>query len=198
MRKAVLLAGVVLFCTAAAALASARDYGPWGPAVRVEAAGADAAFNGPSLDGCPFVSRDGKSFYMASARPGGLGGIDVWVSHRDGPDEPWGAPENVRATVNSPANDFCPTLARDGHGFYFASNRPGGCGGDDIYSTRLRPDGWDEPRNLGCSVNSAANEASPFPRPSVQTGRCCTSRARAQAASRPRHLVLSAATATST
>jgi WD40 repeat protein len=170
MRKTVLLAGAVLLSTTAVAFGAATSYGPWGQAVRVEAIGADPAFNGPALDGCPFVSRDGKTFYMASNRPGGLGGIDIWVSHRDGPGDPWGAPENVGAPVNSPANDFCPTVARDGHGFYFISSRAGGCGGDDLYSTRLRPDGWDEPQNLGCEVNSAANEASPFPLPGRGSG----------------------------
>jgi hypothetical protein len=36
--------------------------------------------------------------------------------------------------------------------------------GDDIYSTRIRDDhGFDVPENLGCEVNSAGNEASPFP-----------------------------------
>jgi TolB protein len=170
MKTKVLLVCVVLGCTASAALGAIRDYGPWSQAVRVEAAGADPAFNGAALDGCPFISRDGKTFYMASTRPGGLGGIDIWASHRDGPEEPWGAPVNLGAPVNSPANDFCPTIARDGHFFYFVSNRAGGCGGDDIYTTRLRPDGWDEPENLGCAVNSAANEASPFPLPERSAG----------------------------
>lgn len=170
LRTTVLLAVAVLGCTATAALSAVRDYGPWAQAVRVEATGADPAFNGPSLDGCPFVSRDGKTFYMASNRPGGLGGIDIWVSHRASPDGPWGAPVNVGAPVNSAANDFCPTIARDGHLFYFVSNRAGGCGGDDLYTTRLRPDGWDEPANLGCDVNSAANEASPFPLPERDSG----------------------------
>ena len=130
----------------------------------------DPAFNGPSLDGCPFVSRDGKAFYMASNRPGGLGGIDIWVSTRARVDDPWGAPVNVGTPVNSPANDFCPTISRDGHAFYFVSNRSGGCGGDDIYVTRLRPDGWDPVANLGCDVNSAGNEASPFPLPESTDG----------------------------
>jgi WD40 repeat protein len=170
MRKTVLLAAAVLLCTAAAALGAIQEYGPWSPAVRVESSGADPAFNGSALDGCPFISRDGKSFYMASTRPGGLGGIDIWVSHRDRPADPWGVPENVGAPVNSAANDFCPTLGRDGHNFYFISNRAGGCGGDDIYSTRLRPDGWDEPQNVGCDVNSGANEASPFPLPERDSG----------------------------
>jgi WD40-like Beta Propeller Repeat len=156
---------VVLGAVAGSALAAARDYTPWSQAVRVEATGAHPDFNGPALDGCPFISRDGRTFYMASTRPGGLGGIDIWVSTRASEHDSWGAPINVGAPVNSPANDFCPTISRDGHLFYFVSNRPGGCGGDDIYSTRLRPDGWDPVANLGCEVNSAANEASPFPLP---------------------------------
>lgn len=164
----VVLAAIAL-CTAA--LAASGDFGPWSQATRVEAIpGTDPSFNGAALDGCPFVSRDGKTFYMASNRAGGLGGIDIWVSTRASADDPWGAPVNVGAPVNSEANDFCPTIARDGHLFYFVSNRSGGCGGDDIYTTRLRPDGWDPVENLGCEVNSAANEASPFPLPERADG----------------------------
>jgi hypothetical protein len=162
---------VVLGAAAGSALAAAGDFTPWSPAVRVEATGAHPDFNGPALDGCPFISRDGRTFYMASTRPGGLGGIDIWVSTRASERDPWGAPVNVGAPVNSAANDFCPTISRDGHLFYFVSNRPGGCGGDDIYATRLRPNGWDPVANLGCDVNSAANEASPFPLPERGTGR---------------------------
>jgi WD40-like Beta Propeller Repeat len=44
----------------------------------------------------------------------------------------------------------------------FVSNRPGGCGGGDIYVTRFRPlRGRQPPRNLGCTINSAAEEAGP-------------------------------------
>ncbi|MDQ4142397.1 MAG: hypothetical protein M3198_01415 [Actinomycetota bacterium] len=146
------------------ARAESNDYSAWSSAVRVESlSGTDPSFNGPDLDGCPFISRDDKTFYMASTRPGGLGGIDIWVSTRESAGDPWGAPVNVGPPVNSSANDFCPTLARDGHLFYFVSNRAGFCGGDDIFVTRLRPDGWDPVSNLGCTVNSSANEASPFP-----------------------------------
>jgi hypothetical protein len=134
--------------------------------VRIEAAwpGADPTFNTPFLDGCPASSRDGKTFFLASNRPGGLGGIDVWVSRRESVDEPWGAPVNAGEPINSASNDFCPMLARDGHEFFFVSNRPGGCGGDDIYITRFRDDGTiDPPQSLGCDVNSAGNEAGPVP-----------------------------------
>jgi Tol biopolymer transport system component len=147
------------------------SYSSWAPAIRVEnIPGTHPSFNTSSLDGCPFMSRDGKTFFMASNRPGTLGGIDIWVSTRQSVDDPWGAPVNANdlvegdADINTPANEFCPTLARDGHSFYFVSNRAGGCGGDDIYVTRIRDDhGFDAPENLGCQVNSAGNEASPFP-----------------------------------
>ena len=169
--KCVLALTALVGVVAGAAVAASGDYGPWSQAVRVESIpGTNPNFNGPSLDGCPFVSRDGKSFYMASNRPGGLGGIDIWVSTRESVADPWGEPVNVGAPVNSAANDFCPTISRDGHEFYFVSNRAGGCGGDDIYTTRLRSAGWDPVANLGCEVNSTANEASPFPLPERAAG----------------------------
>ena len=166
---ALVAAGVV----AASATAMPTGFSDWSPATRVEAQpGTDPAFNGPALDGCPFIARDDRTFYMASNRmPGGLGGIDIWVSRRDSRDDPWGAPENLGAPVNSPANDFCPTIDRNDHTLYFVSNRGGGCGGADIYVSRRHPDGWQDPRNVGCDVNSPGDEASPFPLPEAGNGK---------------------------
>jgi Tol biopolymer transport system component len=171
--RALLVGSVVVLMGIATALSATSgammvDLGEWSSATRVEdSAGTDATFNTPSLDGCPFISPDGKTFYMASNRPGGLGGIDIWVSTRASDGDPWGAPANLGAPVNSSANDFCPTIARDGKTFYFVSNRPGFCGGDDVFASRVRPDGWDDPVNLGCDSaggpNSSGNEAGPFP-----------------------------------
>lgn len=167
------LVGLVVVAVSVAASsapggAMTDDFGEWSDATRVEdVPGADPAFNESSLDGCPFISPDGKAFYMASNRSGGLGGIDIWVSTRERTDQAWGAPVNLGAPINSPFNDFCPTIARDGHAFYFVSNRPGFCGGDDVFASRRRPRGWDEPVNLGCEdaggPNSGGNEAGPFP-----------------------------------
>jgi hypothetical protein len=166
-RKGVVVVAVVAAAISLAASASATSFGPWAPAVNVQSIpGTDPSFNTDQLDGCPFVARDGKTFFMASTRSGGLGGIDIWVATRADEDDPWGAPVNVGAPVNSSANDFCPTLGRDGSSFYFVSTRaiPGACGGADIYSTRRHKNGsFKEPEHLGCDVNSAADEASPFP-----------------------------------
>ncbi len=174
--------GLLLICTAAAACdegpSAPRDpspptpsaslvYAGWSDAVRVEdIPGTASMFNTPDADGCPFVSPDGKRLFMASTRPGGLGGIDIWISRRSSEDDPWGEPVNAGAPINSEFNDFCPTLSRDGHTFLFVSNRPGGCGGTDIYTSRYRDDGgFDDPQNLGCAVNSVADEQNPFPLP---------------------------------
>lgn len=155
--------------------AEALEFGAWSAAVSIEDAqpGAHPDFNTPFAEGCPFISRDGKRFFIASNRPGGEDGLDIWMSTRARTDEPWGAPVNVGEPVNSDADDFCPTLARDGHTFYFVSTRDaeGSCGEGDIYVTRLREDGgFDQPRNLGCTVNSPKTEFSPFPLPQGSTG----------------------------
>jgi Tol biopolymer transport system component len=180
---AVALTGVA----ASAALADLGAYGPWSAAVRVEGSEtSEQSFNGQYLDGCPFISRDGKTFFMASRRPTGPADqktdINIWVSTRAGAGEPWGPPVLVGPPVSIDVtdssapeiNDFCPTLARDGHDFYFVSNRDGYCGAtrnDDIYTTRRRDDDrWDEATHLDCDVNTPANEASPFPLAQSHTG----------------------------
>jgi WD40-like Beta Propeller Repeat len=172
IHNGVALALVAAGGVAASAAALPTGFSDWSPATRVEAQpGTPDSFNGPALDGCPFISHDGRTLYMASNRPGGLGGLDIWVARRESPDDPWGAPENVGAPVNSAANDFCPTIDRNDHTLFFVSNRGGGCGGADIYVTRHRPDGWDAPHNVGCNVNSAADEASPSPLPEPGRGK---------------------------
>lgn len=178
MKRSVTLGLLVTALLASGALAAAAfgGFGDWGAAVDIESygAGAHANFNTtgstPGImdsEGCPFISPDGKMFFIASNRPGGKGGLDIWVSTRASEDEPWGEPVNLDAPINTVSNDFCPTIARDGKTFFFASNRPGYCGttqNADIYTTRFGPGlQAGEVIHLGCVVNSAWDEHSPFP-----------------------------------
>jgi WD40 repeat protein len=151
---------IVIFATPALAAPSVAD---WAPAVSLESIpGSSSEVNTAFLDGCPILSRDGLQLYMASNRPGGVGNLEIWVAERSSPNGPFRAPVNIGAPINSEYNDFCPSPLRDGNGFMFVSNRPDGCGGADIYITRYNPEtGWQEPANLGCEVNSAAEEAGP-------------------------------------
>lgn len=45
---------------------------------------------------------------------------------------------------------------------YFASNRPGGFGGYDLYMSQFKEGAWSQPVNLGPNINTAGNEISPF------------------------------------
>ena len=145
-------------------LPPASVFSAWGGTIALEQLpGTSSDLNTTALEGCPFISPDGLTLFLASNRPGGQGGIDIWVAKRTTKDAGWGQPVNAGAPVNSSANDFCPTIAPDGHTFFFVSNRAGGCGGDDIYTTRRRDDGsFEDATHLGCQVNSAGNEAGPF------------------------------------
>lgn len=156
-----LMLAVTTVLISTASLASAKEYGAWGAPVNAESiAGASSELNTPFNDGCPIQSPDGLSLYIASNRPGGLGGQDIWVAHRASPGAGWGEPQNLGAPVNSSQDDFCPSPTRGGR-LFFVSARAGGCGGPDIYVTRFDQAGWRDPRNLGCDINSAAGEASP-------------------------------------
>ena len=55
-----------------------------------------------------------------------------------------------------------PAFSPDGTVMYFASTRPGGYGGWDIYVSFRSNDGWTAPQNLGPVVNTPGNEISPF------------------------------------
>ena len=55
-----------------------------------------------------------------------------------------------------------PSLSPDGKTLYFASNRPNGQGGFDIYSCQKRGTLWGEPRNMGTTINTVGDEITPF------------------------------------
>ncbi len=151
---AVLSLGTVVF---------GQRFSDWSAPVNLESIpGTSSELNTPFNDGCPIQAPDGLSLFIASNRPGGMGGQDIWVAYRTSRNAPYGAPQNLGAPVNSAADDFCPTPV-PGNGLYFVSSRTqaGACGGPDIYFTRFRNNVWAEPENLGCDINSSAAEASP-------------------------------------
>jgi hypothetical protein len=114
----------------------------------------------------PFISKDGLSLYFTCFNcPGNLGGSDIWVSQRASVNDLWGTPQNLGPNVNSASNDASPALSSDGHRLYFASIRPGGFGGSDIYVSRRqnkRDDfAWQPAVNLGSGVNTPADDQGP-------------------------------------
>jgi tetratricopeptide (TPR) repeat protein len=75
-----------------------------------------------------------QKVYFASDGRVGLGGLDIYQSYLSGGKLV--AIENLGAPVNSEADDF--SLIGDKEGGYFASNRSGGRGGDDLYRLDLQ------------------------------------------------------------
>ena len=54
-----------------------------------------------------------------------------------------------------------PALSPDDKRLYFASDRPGGFGGTDIYVSKWVDGQWSEPTNLGKEINTKGNEMFP-------------------------------------
>jgi WD40-like Beta Propeller Repeat len=59
-------------------------------------------------------------------------------------------------------NVTTPCLSPDGKKLYFASDKPGGFGGSDLYYCIWLEDRWDDPVNLGPVINTKGNESYPF------------------------------------
>ncbi len=119
--------------------------------------------NSTSVDANAGLSSDAHTLFFVSNRPGGLGGNDIWMSHRQCLACDWEAPVNLGAPINSDAIDGAPTMSEDGRLLFFYSARAGGFGLGDVYvshrvSTGADGDVWGPPVNLGPDVNTAANE----------------------------------------
>jgi len=83
----------------------------------------------------PFISYEGV-LYFASDGHGGLGALDVYFSV---PERGiFNSIENMGAPTNSPKDDFGLALDSTGMKGYFASNRPGGKGNDDLYFLKIK------------------------------------------------------------
>lgn len=83
----------------------------------------------------PFIFEN--SFYFASDVFYGLGGMDIYKSNVEGED--FGIPINLGDQINTEFDDFGLIIRNEGEGLlgYFASNRPGGKGKDDIYGFKV-------------------------------------------------------------
>lgn len=116
-------------------------------------------------EGAQSLSADGKILYFTACdRMDGFGKCDLYVSYNYSGN--WSTPLNLGGIVNSRYSDKHPSLSSDGRELYFASDRPGGRGGLDIWLVRKDNYGqWSEPVNLGENINTNGNDQSPFIHP---------------------------------
>lgn len=113
-------------------------------------------------EGAQCLSPDGKYLlYTMCDADFGMGSCDLYWSKRIG--DRWSRPRNFGAPVNTSVWESQPTMAADGMTVYFASSRPGGFGGMDIWKTTMTSEGeFSVPENLGPTINTPGDDAAPF------------------------------------
>jgi WD40 repeat protein len=133
-------------------------WSPWSEPVNL-----GPAINSPFLEESPMLSNDGLTLYFMSTRSGGVGGNDLWASHRECEGCPWQDAVNLVA-VNSSRNENGPSLSRDGHLLFFQSNRPGSQLLDVFMTSRANKHddhGWEPAVRLGPDVNTGLRDIYP-------------------------------------
>ncbi len=113
-------------------------------------------------EGAQNISQDGQWLIFTGCNfPDGYGSCDLYISYLT--TEGWSSPENLGSRVNTEFWESAPCLSPDKRDLYFASRRPDGYGGSDIYVSRRLPNGkWGEPENLGPEINTSGDESTPF------------------------------------
>lgn len=118
--------------------------------------------NKATNEGTCSISADGRFLvFTACHRKTNRGKCDLYSSYKIG--ESWSVPVNLGPIVNGPGWQSQPSLSSDGTRLFFSSDRQGGWGGKDIWSTLRDTAGvWGEPVNLGPTINTEFDEISPF------------------------------------
>ncbi|MBS1231896.1 MAG: ompA 1 [Bacteroidetes bacterium] len=100
-----------------------------------------------------FITEDGQRLIFASDRPGGYGGLDLYISKKTGGD--WGPAVNLGPEINTPLNEDRPFLINNGKTLFFSSQGHITMGGYDLFKTELQSNNiWSNPKNLGYPLNT--------------------------------------------
>ncbi|MBV4358168.1 OmpA family protein [Pinibacter aurantiacus] len=120
-------------------------------------------------EGAQNISLDGKWLVFTGCNfPEGYGSCDLYISYLT--PTGWSFPENLGGKINTEGWESAPSLSPDKRDLYFASRRPDGYGGSDIYVCHLLPNGkFGQPENLGPGINTIGDESCPFIHPDNQT-----------------------------
>jgi len=112
------------------------------------------------------LSANGQKLFVYKDTEGTSG--DLYVSELEG--FTWSLPVRLDSNINTEYWEGNMSLSADENTLYFASEKPGGFGGRDIYkSKRKGEDSWGEPINLGPKINTEFDDESPFIHPDGRT-----------------------------
>lgn len=134
-----------------------ENFGQWEAARRLT-----GSINTPESEGAQTISQDGTWLVFTGCnRPEGMGSCDLYMSYLT--KQGWSQATNMGNKINTEDWESQPSLSPDKRDLYFASKRPGGFGGSDLYVSHLLPNGrWSDPENLGPEINTPGDEQGPF------------------------------------
>jgi len=81
----------------------------------------------------PFIDGNNTLYFSSNGREDNLGGLDIYYSTQNA-ENVFNFPVNIGSPLNSTADDFSFVRLKNENSGYFASNRYGGKGSDDIYA----------------------------------------------------------------
>ncbi|MEQ8242778.1 OmpA family protein [Fulvivirga sp.] len=133
---------------------STKENGQWSRAENI-----GNVVNTPFHDSNLALSADGSQLFLYKDENNG----DIYQSERK-EDGTWTFPEPLSESINSQGfKEASISLSPDGDILFFASDRPGGQGGIDIYySIKDRNGEWAKSKNLGSKINTEYDDDAPF------------------------------------
>lgn len=112
------------------------------------------------------ISVDGQTIFIYKDDIDGDG--NLYVTQLQG--NQWSVPVKLNDNINTKSWEPSAFMSADGNRLYFASDRAGGFGGRDLYSSEKLPDGeWAKAINLGPTINTPFEEDAPFIHPDGHT-----------------------------
>jgi hypothetical protein len=98
------------------------------------------------------LSEDGSSLVFASDRPGGFGGLDLYISTKVNND--WGPAINLGPNINTPFNEDMPFFTNNNKTLIFCSQGHDTMGGYDLFRSDKANENWGKPLNMGYPLNT--------------------------------------------
>lgn len=116
---------------------------------------------GEELSTQPMVVKwdDREMLLFVSDRPGGQGGMDIWVARLENGSAVELSP--IGEAVNTPGNERSPWYDALNSTLWFSSDQHPGMGGYDIFTSEFRNDVFQAPVHAGTPLNSPANDLYP-------------------------------------
>lgn len=127
---------------------STYDGTSWSKAVKL-----NRNINSKYWESQAFISEDGNRLIFSSDRPGGFGGLDLYMSVKVNGD--WGPAVNLGPEINTQFNEDRAFLICGGKTLYFTSQGHDNIGGYDIFRSDLQSNKlWSKPSNIGYPLNT--------------------------------------------